>query len=116
METKTFLGLPLITSVNLGGLFRNWLSIILFTGLSYFLFSIIFGLFNGDIWLYIQSENRQYVVQFILLILGVISGHFIRVLLTNLGSKFFIYKPYDYIFYVIGFILTFLVLNEIWGL
>lgn len=116
MKTKTFLGLPLITSVKLEGLFRNWLSIILFTGIGYFLFAILLGSFAGDTWKYVQSSEKQYIVQAFLLLAGVVFGHFARVFLNKAGDRFFILKKVDYIFYFVGFILTYFVINEIWGL
>ena len=116
METKKFLGLPLLQSVGLYAILRNWLSIILFTGIGYFLAAMLFGTFTGDIWKYIQSIEKYYVVQFALLLTGVIFGHFARVSLNSIGDKFFIIKKLDIPFYILGFVLTYLVINEIWGL
>lgn len=113
METKKFLGLPVINSVNLPGLLKNWLSIILFTGVSYFIISLILGLLKNDAWLYIQSETPYYLIQLILLFLGVLFGHIIRVILNNIDSKFFICKKIDLLFYIIGFIITYLIIIEI---
>lgn len=116
METKKFLGLPLLQSAGLYAILRNWLSIILFTGIGYFLFAMLLGTFDGEIWKYIQSSEKYYVVQFVLLLAGVVFGHFARVSLNKAGDRFFILKKVDYVFYLVGFILTYLVLNEIWGL
>lgn len=116
MKTKTFLGLPLITSVKLEGLFRNWLSIILFTGIGYFLFAMLLGSFAGDTWKYVQSSEKQYPIQAFLLLVGIIFGHFARVSLNKVGDRFFIIKKFDIPFYVVGAVLTYLVINEVWGL
>ena len=116
METKKFLGLPLLQSVGLYAILRNWLSIILFTGIGYFLFAILLGTFTGDIWKYIQSTEKYYVVQFVSLLVGVIFGHIARVSLNHIGDRFFIIKKIDIPFYILGFILTYLIINEIGGL
>ena len=109
---KTFLGLPSPQSAGLYTILRNWLSIILFTGLGYFLL----GSFAGDVWKHIQSTEKYYVVQFVLLLAGVVFGHVARVALNKAGDWFFILKKVDIPFYIVGFILTYLVINEIWGL
>ena len=116
MKNKTFLGLPVLQSVGFKMILRNWLSIILFTGIGYFLSAILLGTFTGDIWKYIQSTEKYCVVQFALLLTGVIFGHFARVALNKNGDRFFIIKKVDIPFYILGFVLTYLVINEIWGL
>ena len=116
MKIKTFLGLPSLQSAGLYAILRNWLSIILFTGIGYFLSAILLGTFTGDIWKYIQSTEKYYVVQFALLLTGVIFGHFARVALNKAGDRFFILKKVDIPFYILGFILTYLIINEIGGL
>ena len=113
---KTFLGLPLLQSAGLYAILRNWGSIILFTGIGYFLFAMLLGSLAGDTWKYVQSAEKNYPVQALLLLASVVFGHFARVFLNNAGDRFFILKKVDYIFYIVGFILTYLVLNEIWGL
>ena len=92
---KTFLGLPSPQSAGFYAILRNWLSIILFTGIGYFLFAILLGTFTGDIWKYIQSTEKYYVAQFALLLTGVIFGHFARVSLNSIGDRFFIIKKLD---------------------
>lgn len=116
METKKFLGLPLLQSAGLYAILKNWLSIILFSGMGYFLFAILLGSFTGDTWKYVQNSDKQYAAQALLLLAGVVFGHFARVSLNKAGDWFFILKKVDYIFYLVGFILTYLVINEIWGL
>lgn len=116
MKNKTFLGLPSPQSAGLYAILRNWGSIILFTGLGYFLAAMLLGTLTGDIWKYIQSIEKYYVVQFALLSAGVIFGHIARVVLNKNGDRFFIIKKLDIPFYILGFILTYLVINEIWGL
>ena len=116
MKTKTFLGLPSLQSAGFYAILRNWLSIILFTGIGYFLSAILLGTVTGDIWKYIQSTEKYYVAQFALLSVGVIFGHFVRVVLNKNGDRFFILKKIDTLFYILGFVLTYLVINEIWGL
>lgn len=111
-----FLGLPSPQSASYYAILRNWSSIILFTGIGYFLSAILIGTFTGDIWKYIQSTEKYYVVQFALLLTGVIFGHFTRVSLNSIGDRFFIIKKLDIPFYIIGFVLAYLVSNEIWGL
>ena len=89
MKTKTFLGLPSPQSAGLYAILRNWLSIILFTGLGYFLAAMLLGTFDGEIWKYIQSTENYYVVQFVSLLAGVIFGHFARVALNKVGDTGF---------------------------
>ena len=113
---KTFLGLPSLQSASYYAILRNWLSIILFTGIGYFLSAMLLGTFTGDIWKYIQSTEKYYVAQFALLLTGVIFGHFARVSLNSIGDRFFIIKKLDIPFYILGFVLTYLVTNEIWGM
>lgn len=116
MKTQTFLGLPLLQSVGLYAILRNWLAIILFTGIGYFLFAMLLGSFAGDTWKYVQSSEKYYLVQALLLLAGIVFGHFARVFLNKTGDVFFILKKVDYVFYLVGFVLTYLVINEIWGL
>lgn len=116
MKTKKFLGLPILQSAGLYAILRNWGSIILFTGIGYFLFAILLGSFAGDTWKYVQSTDKQYVEQALLLLAGILFGHFARVSLNKTGDRFFILKKVDYIFYLVGTVLTYLVINEIWGL
>ena len=116
MKTKTFLGLPSPQSVGFYAILRNWLSIILFTGIGYFLSAILLGTFTGGIWKYILSTEKFYVAQFVSLLAGVIFGHFARVALNKAGDKFFILKKVDIPFYILGFVLTYLIINEIGGL
>ena len=116
MKTKTFLGLPSPQSAGFYAILRNWGSIILFTGIGYFLSAILMGTLTGDIWKYIQSTEKYYAVQFGSLLTGVIFGHFARVSLNNIGDRFFIIKKIDIPFYILGFILTYLIINEIGGL
>ena len=113
---KTFLLLPSLQSAGLNAVLRNWLSIILFTGIGYFLFAMLLGGFAGDTWKYIQSTEKYYLVQFVLLLAGVVFGHFVRVFLNKNGDRFFILKKIDIPFYIVGMVLTYLVINEIWGL
>ena len=113
---KTFLGLPSPQSAGFYAILRNWLSIILFTGIGYFLSAILLGTFIGDIWKYIQSTEKYHVAQFVSLLTGVIFGHFARVSLNKNGDRFFIIKKLDIPFYILGFVLTYLVINEIGGL
>ena len=116
MKTKTFLGLPSLQSAGFYAILRNWGSIILFTGIGYFLSAMLLGTFTGGIWKYIQSTEKYYVAQFALLLTGVIFGHFARVSLNSIGDRFFIIKKLDIPFYILGFVLTYLVTNEIWGM
>ena len=116
MKNKTFLGLPLLQSAGLYAILRNWLSIILFTGIGYFLFAMLLGSFAGDTWKYVQSVEKYYVVQALLLLAGIVFGHLVRIILNKNGDRFFIFKKLDIPFYILGFILTYLVINEIWGL
>lgn len=117
MKTKTFLGLPILQGMpNLWSALRHALSIILFTGLWYFISAMIYGSFQGDTWKYIQSTEKYYVVQFVSLLTGVIFGHFVRVSLNSIGDRFFIIKKIDIPFYILGFVLTYLIINEIWRL
>lgn len=116
METKKFLGLPSPQSAGLYAVLRNWLSIILFTGIGYFLAAVLFGSFDGETWKYVQSIEKYYVVQFVLLLAGIVFGHLVRIALNKIGDRFFIVKKVDIPFYLLGFILTYLVINEIWGL
>lgn len=116
MKNKTFLGLPSPQSAGLYAILRNWLSIILFTGIGYFLSAMLLGTFTGDIWKYIQSTEKYYVFQFVSLLASVIFGHIARVSLNKNGDRFFIIKKLDIPFYILGFVLTYLVINEIGGL
>ena len=116
MKNKTFLGLPSPQSAGFNMILRNWLSIILFTGIGYFLSAILLGTFTGGIWKYIQSTEKYYTAQFVSLLAGVIFGHFARVSLNSIRDRFFIIKKLDIPFYILGFVLTYLVINEIWGL
>ena len=116
MKTTKFLGLPIINSAGIYAVIKNWLSIILFTGLGYFISAMICGSIEGFTWKYIQSEVHYYEIQFYLLLMGVILGHVFRYILYKFGSNFFILRKLDYIFYLIGFILTYLVINELFGL
>ena len=116
MKTKKFLGLPLLQSVGLYAILRNWLAIILFTGIGYFLSAMLLGGFAGDTWKYVQSSEKYYLEQAFLLLAGIVFGHFARVSLNKIGDEFFILKKVDYVFYLVGFVLTYLVINEIWGL
>lgn len=113
---KTFLGLPLLQSAGLYAILRNWGSIILFTGLGYFLTAMLLGSFAGDTWKYVQSSEKQYVEQSLLLLVGILFGHFARVSLNKTGDRFFILKKVDYVFYFVVSVLAYLVINEIWGL
>ena len=114
--SNKFLGLPVEKQVGLYKMIRNWLSIVLFTGIWYFLTAMFIGFIQNDIWKYVQSIEKYYFVQFIILTLGVIFGHFTRVGLNIIGDRFFIYKRVDLIFYIIGFILTYFIINELFGL
>ena len=116
MKTKTFLGLPSPQSAGLYAILRNWLSIILFSGIGYFLFAILLGSFSGDTWKYVQNSDKQYAVQALLLLAGVVFGHFARVSLNKTGDRFFILKKVDYVFYFVVSVLAYLIINEIWGL
>lgn len=112
---KTFLGLPVVQSTNLWGLFRHILSIILFSGLGYFGTAILTGAYSGDIWMYIQSTQKFYVTQGILLLVGIFIGHLTRVFLNTKGDRFFHFPKVDKWFYPLAIVITYLVLNEIWG-
>ena len=110
---KTFLGVPILQSVpSWQGLLKHYLEAILFTALFYFISAMIYGSLNGDIWMYIQSETHHYSVQAMLLLTGVIGGFFIR---KYLIMNNWVWK-YDIYFYIVGYIFTFLILNEIGGL
>lgn len=117
MKTKTFLGLPVTESAGLYAIIRNYLSVILFTGIGYFLIAMLIGSINGDTWMYIQSVEKYYKEQFLFLIFAVLFSHLCRVLLNKFaGDKFFMIFKFDRFFYPLAFILTYLVINEIWGL
>lgn len=109
MKTKTFLGLPVINSAGLYAVIRNYLSVILFTGIPYVVLASVFNVF--------QTSEKNYILQAILLIVSLILGHFTRVSVNKLfGDKFFMVPKYDKFFYPAGLILTYLIINEIWGL
>lgn len=118
---KTFLGLPIYTTgVSLLTSMRHVLSIILFTGLGYFLSAMVVGGISGDVWMYVQSPEKHYIVQLFLLALGVFLGVVMKAQLTKLDNdkiKFFFHYPkLDKYLYPIGFILTYLIINELFGL
>lgn len=117
MKNKTFLGLPAIEKAGLYAIIRNYLSVILFAGIGYFLIAMLIGSINGDIWKYIQSIEKYYLAQFVFLIFAVLFSHLCRVLLNKfVGDKFFMIFKFDRFFYPLALILTYLVINEIWGL
>ena len=118
---KTFLGLPIYTTgITLFTSMRHILSTILFTGLGYFISAMIAGGLSGDVWMYIESIEKYYFIQTVLLILGSILGVIMRGLLNKLDNgslKFFFHYPrLDKYLYPIGLIIAFLIINELFGL
>lgn len=112
---KKFLGLPVLESAGWQAVLKHVLSIILFTALGYFLISIITGITKGDTWKYIQQVDKDYFIQFILLFSGVIIGILIKGLL-NMWKPFFFHLPkLDRWLYPLGFIITYMIINEIAG-
>lgn len=117
MEEKTFLGLPIISNASWQATLKHLLGVILFTGLGYFIVAIVVGQLNTkDPWYYIQQEEKDYWMQFGILLGGTLLGHLLRIL-GNLRRPFFFILPWlDKWIYPLGFILAYLVINEIWGL
>lgn len=114
---KKFLGLEVVLGeLHYTKILKHYGTIILFTGLWYFISAMIVGAINGDIWKYVQSTEKFYFVQFILLLSGVILGNFSRVGLSLLGDHTFHYPKMDKWFYPLSFILTYLIINEIFGM
>lgn len=97
-------------------LLRHLLAIILFTGFGYFGIAILTGVIQGDSWKYIQSVEKYYVAQGVFLIVGVLIGYVIQILLNKAGDLFFHYWKVDKYFYPAFLLITYLVINEIWGL
>lgn len=118
---KTFLGLPIYkTGVSFLSSLRHIMSIILFTGFGYFLSAIAVGGISGDVWMFVQSPEKHYLVQLLLLVLGVFLGVVMKGQLNKFDNgeiKFFFHYPkLDKYLYPIGFILAYLIINEIFGL
>lgn len=111
------LGLDKKESVTLYQMLRNYGAIILFSGIGYFLGAMVLGFIEGETWKYVQSVDKYYVTQGLLLVVALIFQQLIRVILTQKGlDYFFMYPKVDKYFYPIAFILTYLVINEIGGL
>lgn len=113
---KKILGVPVVESVRFSVLIRHIGSVILFSGLGYFLTCMTLGTFEGDTWKYLQSTETLYVTQFFLLLSGIILGNIIRGMFNYSGIFFFHYLKVDKYLYPLGFIIAYLVINEIGGL
>lgn len=113
---NSFFGLPVVSDAGAYSVLRNWLSIVLFTGIGYFLIAMTYGSVQGDTWMYIQSDYPFYKIQFVILLVAVVFGHICRFMLNKIGDNFFLQAKTDIAFYIVGFTLAFLVINEIGGL
>ena len=113
---KRFAGLPVAESVGFYALLKHVLSIILSTGIAYFIIAVFSGLISGDAWKYVQSDDKHYFAQFLFLLLAVAGGNFLRAV-ANRFSEFFFHLPrIDKYLYPIGFTIAYLVINEIFGM
>lgn len=110
---KTFLGLPILETADFRAVIKHILSVILFTGLAYFVLAIIAGGFS---WKYVQSVEKHYVMQFLLLALAVLGGNLLRTSANKFGKFFFHLPKLDKYLYPIGFVVAYLVINEIFGM
>ena len=110
---KTFLGLPILENADFRSTMKHIFSVILFTGLAYFILAIIAGGFS---WKYVQSVEKHYVMQFFLLALAVLGGNALRFFANKFGKFFFHLPKLDKYLYPIGFILAYMVINEIFGM
>lgn len=113
---KRFAGLPVLESVGFYALLKHIASIILFTGIAYFIIAITLGLVSGDNWKYIQSADNHYVVQFFILLSAVVVGNFLRAVANRFVEFFFHLPKVDKYLYPIGFVLAYLIINEIFGM
>ena len=113
---KHFLGLPIRYTSNPITFVGQFIGITLSTGLSYFILTILLGLIvSGEHSTYIQSIEKNYILQFILLLSAVFMGIGLRII-ANLRWKFFYIIPnFDKYIYPIGFIVSYMAINEIWG-
>lgn len=117
MKNKTFLGLPILEiSPNSRSFMKHNLSIILSTALSYIIVIMSFGLYKNDTWKYFQSEERYYILTLISLFIALLLGNLLRALANTYFVTFYHLPKWDKWFYPIGFILSYLIINEIWGL
>ena len=139
-----FLGLPVLnTWPNLWSFARHYLSIILFTGLWYFItnigygaytsaipfkFQYFFAMFSESQWTqaghafwadanrYIQEVDKHYELQAYFLLASLILGHLSRVFANVvLGDRFYHLPKTDKFFYPIAIVLAYLVINELFG-
>ena len=106
----------LTTGVSALALLKHYLAIIIFTSFGYFGTAILTGALQGDSWKYIQSVEKYYVEQGVFLALAILIGYVIQILLMRVGDYYFHFWKTDKYFYPIGYILTYLVINEIWGM
>ena len=110
---KTFLGLPILENAGLWAILKHIASVVLFTALAYFILAILAGGFS---WKYVQSPEDDYVIQFFLLLFGVIGGNILRVQANRFRPFFFHLPKLDKYLYPIGFVFTYLIINEIFGM
>lgn len=111
---KRFLGFPVYHSRSMPILFKQTVSITLFTGISYFILSILLSyIMNGKPWGFIQTVEKHYFIQFALLLSGVSLGLLMRYLLNKILFEFFTFVPfYDRVLYPLGFIIAYLEIIE----
>ena len=113
---KTFLGLPILENAGLWAILKHIASVVLFTGLAYFILAISAGTIKGDTWQYVQSVEKHYIAQFILLSLALLGGNLFRAVINKFGLFFFHLPKLDKYLYPIGFVLSYLIINEIFGM
>lgn len=102
-----------VTIMTLG---KHYLTIIFCTGIAYFLIAMGAGVLQGDVWMYVQSSQEQYLEQALILAGALILGYIFRILLKLTGDFIFNFWKTDKYFYPIATIVTYLVINEIWGM
>ena len=113
---KFRLGLPVLDEVSFFGLLKHYFSTVLFTGIGYFLIVMIFGLIHGDMWQFVQSSDKSFMVQFFSLFFGLVIGHLMKMSLNNIHFKFFfLYPKLDKFVIPIGFVIALLVILEKFG-
>lgn len=113
---RQFLGLPIRYSNSPLVFFGQVIGITISTGLSYFIIMAVLGLItSGSHAQYIQTVDKHYAFQLVVLLVSVFAGVGLR-LLANLRWKFFYIIPnFDKYIYPIGFIVSYMAINEIWG-
>jgi hypothetical protein len=112
---KTFISLPVMRSgIGASSLLRHIGGVVLFSILGYCLTAMTFGAIAGDVWKYFQSIERFYITQAIIMLVVIVIGIIFKAFANMLMFTFFYHYPkIDKYLYPIGFVLGWLIINEI---